>query len=168
MNHVAAVPSADFRIDPATPADVPELLRLVRELAEFERLLHEVVATEASLEAALFGPARNVEAVVAREAAGIAGFALYFHNFSTFVGRRGLYLEDLYVRPEHRGKGYGHALLAHLARLAVERGCGRMEWAVLDWNRRAIDFYQGMGAVPVGDWTIFRITGDALHRLAAR
>lgn len=168
MNPSIAPPPAALSIRPAAPADVPEILALIRELAEYERLLHEVVATEDSLHAALFGPVRAVEAVVAREHAAVVGFALYFHNFSTFLARRGLYLEDLYVRPEHRGKGYGHALLAHLAALAVERGCGRMEWAVLDWNRRAIDFYQAMGAVPASDWTIFRVTGEALARLAGR
>jgi GNAT superfamily N-acetyltransferase len=155
-------------IDAATPADVPEILALIRELAEYERLLHEVVATVASLEQALFGPGSNVEAVVARVDGAVAGFALYFHNFSTFLSRRGLYLEDLYVRPEHRGKGYGHALLSYLAALALDRGCGRLEWTVLDWNRRAIDFYQAMGAVPVSDWTIFRVSGEALDRLAGR
>ena len=155
-------------IESATPADIPEILVLIRELAEYERLLHEVVATEASLEQALFGAGSNVEAVVARADGVVAGFALYFHNFSTFLSRRGLYLEDLYVRPEHRGKGYGHALLSHLAALALDRGCGRLEWTVLDWNRRAIDFYQAMGAVPVSDWTIFRVSGDALDKLAGR
>lgn len=168
MNHTVNVPADNFRIDAATAADVPDILRLVHELAEYERLLHEVVATEALVEAALFGSNRSIEAVVAREGAEVVGFALYFHNFSTFLGRRGLYLEDLYVRPEHRGKGYGHALLEYLAKVAVERDCGRMEWAVLDWNRRAVDFYQAMGAVPVSEWTIFRVTGEALDRLAGR
>jgi len=158
----------DCVIDAATRADVPDILALIRELAEYERLLHEVVATEASLEQALFGPASNVEAVVARVEGEVAGFALYFHNFSTFLSRRGLYLEDLYVRPEYRGKGCGQALLSHLAALALQRGCGRLEWSVLDWNRRAIDFYQSMGAVPVSGWTIFRVSGEALDRLAAR
>lgn len=156
-----------LEIAPAGPGDVDTLLDLVRELAHFERLSHEVVATPSDLNAALFGPQANVEAVLARAEAEVVGFALWFHNFSTFVGRRGLYLEDLYVRPAHRGKGYGRALLRHLARVAVERGCGRMEWAVLDWNERAIDFYRGLGAEPQAAWKIFRLAGDALTRVAA-
>lgn len=148
------------------PGDVDTLLALVRELAEFERLSHEVVATPAQLDAALFGPQANVEAVLARLDDEVVGFALWFHNFSTFVGRRGLYLEDLYVRPAHRGRGYGQALLRHLAAIAVERGCGRMEWAVLDWNRRAIAFYRGLGAEPQEAWRIFRLSGVALERMA--
>ena len=150
----------------ACPGDVDMLLELVRELAEFERLSHEVVATPAQLEAALFGAHANVEAVLARVEGEVVGFALWFHNFSTFVGRRGLYLEDLYIRPAHRGRGYGQALLRHLAAIAVERGCGRMEWAVLDWNQRAVDFYRGLGAAPQDAWTIFRLSGEALERVA--
>lgn len=156
-----------FTLRPATPADVPVLLGLVRELARFERLEHEVVATEPDFAEALFGPTRNVEAVVARVEGEPVGFALWFHDFSTFVGRRGLYLEDLYVRPEHRGRGYGRAMLLHLVRLAVERGCGRMEWAVLDWNVRAEEFYRGLGAVPKTEWNIFRLEGAALAEAAA-
>lgn len=158
--------NANVRIESVTPADVTTLWRLVRELAEFEHLAHEMVATEASLHAALFGPAASVEAVLIHAGADAAGFALWFHNFSTFVGRRGLYLEDLYVRPDFRGRGFGRRLLAHLAALAVERGCARFEWAVLDWNRRAVDFYRAMGAVPMSEWTVFRLRGDALHALA--
>jgi GNAT superfamily N-acetyltransferase len=150
----------------ACPGDVDTLLTLIRELAEFERLSHEVVATPAQLTAALFGPQANVEAALARVEGEVVGFALWFHNFSTFVGRRGLYLEDLYIRPAHRGRGYGQALLRHLASIAVERGCGRMEWAVLDWNRRAVDFYRALGAMPQDDWTIFRLSGEALERVA--
>ncbi len=160
--------NADVRIEPVTPANVATLWRLVRELAEFEHLAHEMVATEASLNAGLFGPGASVEAVLIRTGAEAAGFALWFHNFSTFAGRRGLYLEDLYVRPDFRGRGFGRRLLAHLAALAVERGCVRFEWAVLDWNRRAVDFYRAMGAVPMSEWTVFRLSGDALHALAAR
>lgn len=159
--------SATLSIDPVTRADVPLLLALVRELAEYERLLHEVVATEEGLAAALFGAAPHCEAVLARQNGVPVGFALWFHNFSTFMGRRGLYLEDLYVRPEARGAGVGGELLAWLGRLAVERGCARMEWSVLDWNQRAIDFYRSMGAQPMGDWTVFRVTGPALEQLAA-
>lgn len=154
-------------LDPVTPADVPVLLTLIRELARFERLEHEVVATEPLLAEALFGESRNVEALIAREGAAVVGFALWFHDFSTFVGRRGLYLEDLYVRPEYRGRGYGKAMLAHLARLAVERGCGRMEWAVLDWNLRAEGFYRSLGAEPKSEWTVYRLSGAALEAAAS-
>lgn len=157
-----------LRIEPATPADVPTILQLVRELAEFERLLHEVTATEAQLREELFGPKPRAEVVMARIGEEVAGFALYFHNFSTFLGKAGLYLEDLYVRDKFRGHGCGAALLQYLARLAVERGCGRFEWWVLNWNQRAIDFYKSLGAVPMDEWTVYRVTGDALTRLANR
>jgi GNAT superfamily N-acetyltransferase len=160
--------TADVRIEPVMPPDVATLWRLVRELAEFEHLAHEMVATQESLFAGLFGTAANVEAVLIRDGTEPAGFALWFHNFSTFAGRRGLYLEDLYVRPEFRGRGFGRRLLTHLAAVAVDRGCARLEWAVLDWNRRAVDFYQAMGAVPMNEWTVFRLSGDALQRLAGR
>ena len=156
-----------FALEPVTPSDVAELLALIRELARFERLEHEVVATEPLLAEALFGESRNVEALIAREGAEAVGFALWFHDFSTFVGRRGLYLEDLYVRPEYRGRGYGKAMLVHLARLAVARGCGRMEWAVLDWNVRAEGFYRSLGAEPKSEWTIFRLSGEALEAAAS-
>lgn len=156
-----------FSLQPVTRSDVPELLGLIRELARFERLEHEVVASEELLAEALFGASRNAEALIAREGGVAVGFALWFHNFSTFVGRRGLYLEDLYVRPEHRGRGYGKAMLTHLARLAVERGCGRMEWAVLDWNVRAEDFYRSLGAEPKSEWRIFRLAGPALAAAAS-
>lgn len=159
--------SGGLRIRTAEPSDVRLLLDLVRELAEYERMAHEVVATEDLFASALFGPHRPVEAIIAELDGTPVGFAIYFHNFSTFVGRRGLYLEDLFVRPMYRGRGYGEALLAHLARLAVERGCGRFEWSVLDWNEPAIGFYRKLGAVPMHDWTVFRLTGDALDRLAA-
>lgn len=156
-----------MRIVPATPADVPAVLELIRELAAYEKLLHEVVASEALVREALFGPRPVVECVLAWDGAQPVGFALYFHNFSTFLARPGLYLEDLYVRPEHRGQGIGEALLRHLARLAVQRGCGRMEWSVLNWNRRAIEFYERMGAVGVSEWTVFRVSGEALRRLGS-
>ncbi|MCU0975764.1 MAG: GNAT family N-acetyltransferase [Steroidobacteraceae bacterium] len=156
-----------FTLQPVTRADVPELLALIRELARFERLEHEVVATEALLAEALFGATRNAEALIGRKGGEAVGFALWFHNFSTFVGRRGLYLEDLYIRPEHRGRGYGRAMLTHLARLALERGCGRMEWAVLDWNVRAEDFYRSLGAEPKSEWRIFRLAGPALAATAS-
>jgi GNAT superfamily N-acetyltransferase len=158
----------DFRIAVARPADVPAVLEMIRGLAEFERLAHLCVATETQLSHALFGPDSTVEVVVAWKGAETAGFALFFPNFSTFLGRPGLYLEDLFVRPEFRGRGYGRALLIHLARLAVERGCGRFEWAVLDWNERAIGFYRALGATVLSDWRITRVTGDALAALATQ
>jgi len=154
-------------IVPATPADVPTVNALIRELAEYEKLLHEVVATQELVHEALFGPRPVVECVLARVGTQSVGFALYFFNFSTFLARPGLYLEDLYVRPEHRGQGIGESLLKHLAQLAIQRGCGRMEWAALNWNRRAIDFYEKMGAVGVKEWTTFRVSGEALMRLGS-
>jgi GNAT superfamily N-acetyltransferase len=155
-----------LQITPATLADVPLVLCFIRELAEYERLSHAVTATEELLAEQLFGEPRGAEAIVAREGSEPVGFALFFHNFSTFVGRRGLYLEDLFVRPGHRGRGVGRALLQHLAALAVARGCGRFEWAVLDWNQPAIRFYRSLGARPMDDWTTFRLDGEALVRLA--
>ncbi|GAA5784343.1 GNAT family N-acetyltransferase [Chitiniphilus shinanonensis] len=156
-----------FLIRPATPADVPAVLAMIRELAEFERLTHLVQNTEAMLHDTLFGERPTVECVVGVEGDAPVAFALFFHNYSTFVGRRGLYLEDVYVRPVGRGKGYGGALVRHLARLAQQRGCGRFEWTVLDWNENAIGFYRGLGADVLPDWRICRVTGDALARLAA-
>jgi GNAT superfamily N-acetyltransferase len=153
---------------PASPADVPVVLGFIRSLAEYEHLTNEVVATEELLRRHLFGAERRAEAVIAREDGEPAGFALYFHNFSTFLGRPGLYLEDLFVLPEKRGRGIGRALLLYLARLAFERGCGRMEWAVLDWNAPAIGFYQSLGAKPLSEWTVHRLTGAALEELADR
>ncbi|HEX8904015.1 MAG TPA: GNAT family N-acetyltransferase [Longimicrobiaceae bacterium] len=153
-------------IRPAAEGDVPLILRFVRELAEYERLAHEVVATEDGLRATLFGARPYAEVVIAEEDGQAVGFALFFHNYSTFLGRPGIYLEDLYVTLDARGKGVGRALLAHLARLAVERGCGRLDWSVLDWNEDAIRFYRSLGAVPKDDWTVYRLAGDALARLA--
>ncbi|HEU5358925.1 MAG TPA: GNAT family N-acetyltransferase [Gemmatimonadales bacterium] len=150
----------------ATAADVPLILRFIRGLAEYERLLDECVATEALLRTSLFGPRPDAEVVIASLDDRPAGFALFFHSYSTFLARRGLYLEDLFVLPEFRGKGVGKALLRHLARLAVDRGCGRFEWAVLDWNESAIEFYESLGAVAMGDWITYRLTGEALARLA--
>lgn len=168
MSVSGAAGRADFEIRAAEPGDVPELLALVRELAEYERLSHLVECTEHRLREALFGAQPGVEALLARERSGaVAGFALYFHNYSTFLGRRGLYLEDLYVRPAFRRCGCGSALLARLARLACERGCGRFEWTVLDWNVSAQRFYQGLGAAVLPDWRIVRLTGEALARLAS-
>lgn len=155
-----------IQISSASPDDTPVILSLIRELAEFERLLHQVTATEEELRDHLF-VRRSAEVVLARKDGDVAGFALFFHNFSTFLGKPGLYLEDLYVRPKYRGVGCGAALLRHLARLAVERDCGRFEWSVLDWNQRAIEFYKSLGAEPLDEWTMYRVTGEALKRLAA-
>jgi GNAT superfamily N-acetyltransferase len=151
---------------PATVADVPQILTFIRALADYERLLHEVVATEDGLRAALFGPRPYAEVVLAEDAGVPVGFALFFHTFSTFLGQPGLYLEDLFVMPEVRGRGVGRALLAHLARVALERGCGRVEWAVLDWNAPAIRFYDSLGARPNEQWTVYRLTGAPLAALA--
>ncbi len=153
------------RFRAAVRADVPLILTFIRELADYEGMLDEVVADEATLEEWLFDR-RAAEVVFALEEGREVGFALFFHNFSTFLGRSGVYLEDLYVRPEHRGKGYGKALLKRLARIALERGCGRLEWWCLDWNRPSIDFYLSMGAEPMSDWTVYRVAGEALAELA--
>jgi GNAT superfamily N-acetyltransferase len=150
----------------AEPGDVGAMLALMRELAEFEKLTHLFVATEESLREALFGPRPAAEALVAERDGRIVGYALFFQNFSTFLSRRGLYLEDLYVRPALRGSGLGTALLQRVAAIAVERRCGRFEWSVLDWNQRAIDFYTKMGATVLPDWRIVRVTDDALLQLA--
>jgi len=156
-----------IRIERATERDVPVILQMIRDLADYERMSDQVVATETSLRESLFGERRDAEVLLAYADDNAAGFALFFHNFSTFVGRKGLYLEDLFVKPELRGAGIGKRLLVELARIAVERRCGRFEWSVLDWNEPAIGFYKKLGAVPLHDWTIFRVTGDALAKLAA-
>lgn len=156
----------NLRIEKANEEHLPLILSFIKELAEYERLSNEVVADEQSLREALFGQRPAAEVVISYYEDRAVGFALFFHNFSTFLSRRGLYLEDLYVKPEARGKGIGRALLTHLARLARERNCGRFEWAVLDWNEPAINFYKSLGALPLNDWTIFRLTGKALQRLA--
>jgi GNAT superfamily N-acetyltransferase len=155
-----------FSIRPAEPADVSDIYDMIVELAVFEKLEHLVVATEPLLHEGLFGARPAAEAIVGVEDGQVRAFALFFHNFSTFLTRKGLYLEDLYVRQAHRGKGYGRQMLVELARLAVERGCGRFEWSVLDWNESAITFYQRMGADILPDWRICRVTGDALRQLA--
>jgi GNAT superfamily N-acetyltransferase len=154
-----------LNIRPAKPADVPLIADLIRQLARFEKLEHEVVLTEDLLTAGLFGARPYAEAVLAEEAGEPIGFALFFHTFSTFLARPGLYLEDLFVLPEHRGRGVGSAVLAHLAHLALERGCGRLEWAVLNWNQEAIRFYERLGARPNSEWTVYRLTGEALTAL---
>jgi GNAT superfamily N-acetyltransferase len=149
----------------ATENDVPLILRFIRELADYERMLNDVVATEESLQKWIFD--RKKAEVIFAEIDGTAvGMALYFYNFSTFVGKAGIYLEDLFVKKEFRGKGYGRALLNQIARTAIEQDCGRVEWACLDWNQPSIDFYRAMGAVPLNDWTLFRVSGEALTRLA--
>lgn len=154
-------------IRPATPADVPTIARLILALADYERLTHEAVPDEAKLHDHLFGPRPYCECLIAGEGSVAVGFALFFHNYSTFLTRPGLYLEDLFVLPEYRGRGYGKALLVALAKVAVDRGCGRFEWSVLDWNEPSIQFYKALGAKPMDEWTIYRVTGDALTKLAA-
>jgi GNAT superfamily N-acetyltransferase len=156
-----------LRIDAATEGDVPTILALITALAEYEHMSADVVADHAAIRASLFGPSPDAEVAIARLDEEAAGFAVWFHNYSTFLGRRGLYLEDLFVRPERRGRGIGRALLAHLARVAIARDCGRMEWSVLDWNEPAIAFYRRIGARPMTGWSTYRLTGDALARLAA-
>jgi GNAT superfamily N-acetyltransferase len=148
------------------PDDVPTIFGLIKGLAEYERLSHEVVGTEALLREHLFGEKRFVEVLLAEAEGRPVGFALFFHNYSTFLTRPGIYLEDLFVLPDERGRGYGKALLAALGRLAVERGCGRLEWSVLDWNEPSIKFYRSLGAVGLDEWTVNRVTGQALESLA--
>jgi GNAT superfamily N-acetyltransferase len=156
-----------IRIEPATERDVPLVLQMIRDLADYEKMSDQVVATEPMLRDALFGAHPGAEVIMAYVNDRPAGFALFFHNFSTFLGQRGLYLEDLFVTPEHRGHGVGARLLVELARIALARGCGRFEWAVLDWNAPAIGFYKRLGAEPMDAWTVFRVTGGALQKLGA-
>ena len=163
MNEKAA---PEFHIRPATPEDIPLVLAFVRELAEYERLSRLVSASEARLRESLFGEHAGAEVLLGFAGDTPAGFAVYFHNFSTFLGVKGLWLEDLYVRPALRRLGYGRALLLRVARIARMRGCGRFEWAALAWNEPAIRFYKSLGAVALDDWTIFRVTGPALEKLA--
>ena len=155
-----------FEIRTATEADVPLILDFIKQLAEYERLAHAVVATEEMIRNTLFGERRFAEVIIAEEDAHPAGFALFFHNYSTFLGQPGIYLEDLFVKPDYRGRGYGKALLARLAAIARERNCGRLEWAVLNWNEPAIGFYKSLGARPMDEWTVYRVTGKALEDLA--
>jgi GNAT superfamily N-acetyltransferase len=157
---------SNVHIMSAVEADVPVILELITALADYEKLTHLVVATEGDLRVSLFGSKPVAEVVLAREEDRAVGFALFFHNFSTFLGKPGLYLEDLFVVPEWRGQGVGERLITHLARLAVERNCGRMEWSVLAWNEPAIRFYTRLGAPPMPDWRICRLTGDPLTRVA--
>jgi GNAT superfamily N-acetyltransferase len=155
-----------FRIEAAMPADLSDILGMIRELAQYEKLAHLCVATEADLARNLFASPARIEVLLGKKQGESVCFALFFHNFSTFLGKPGLYLEDLFVRPGFRRNGYGRAMLVQLARLAVERGCGRFEWSVLDWNEPALRFYQSLGAVVLPDWRITRVTGAALAALA--
>jgi GNAT superfamily N-acetyltransferase len=154
-------------IRPATPTDVPTIAKLIRDLADYEKLLHAVVLKESDLHNHLFGPRKYAEVLLAEDAGTVVGFALFFHNYSTFRAKPGIYLEDLFVVPEARGKGHGKALLAALARLAVERDCSRVEWSVLNWNAPSIQFYKSLGAKPMDEWTVYRLTDDALTKLAS-
>jgi GNAT superfamily N-acetyltransferase len=158
--------ATDFEIRPARVEDVPIILELIRDLATYERAPNEVTATEQQLVDVLFGTRPAAEVLLALEGKSPVGFAVFFHNFSTWLGRPGLYLEDLFVKPDKRGKGYGRALLVDLAKIARDRGCGRMEWAVLDWNEPAIKFYRALGAKPMDEWTVFRLTREGIARLA--
>lgn len=151
----------------ATPADVPDVARLIRGLAEYERLAHVVNLDEGRLQGHLFGPRPYAEVLLAEDAGAVVGFALFFHNYSTFLARPGIYLEDLFVEPPFRGKGYGKALLRAIAKLAVERGCGRLEWSVLNWNEPSIRFYESLGARRLDEWSGYRVTGEALRELAS-
>lgn len=157
-----------FSIRAATVEDIPVILGFIKDLAAYEKLPHEVTATEDLLRRNLFTERRTAEALLASEGDKYVGFAVFFHNFSTFLGKPGIYLEDLYVHPEFRGRGYGKALMIYLARLAQERDCGRFEWWVLDWNSPSIEFYRSLGAVPMDEWTVQRMTGDALTSLAGQ
>lgn len=157
---------SDIKIVAGTEADIPEILNFIKALAIYEKLEHEAVATSSLLKEHLFGKDRFAEVIFIQENDVKVGFALFFKNFSTFLGLPGIYLEDLFVLPEHRGKGYGKKLLAHIAKLAVDRGYGRFEWSVLDWNTPAIDFYRSLGAIPMEEWTVQRLTGETLKKLA--
>ena len=163
MNETVAL-----QVRPANGQDLPVIFGFIRALAEYENLSHEVVTNESELRHMLFGPRPFAEVVLAYTGKDVVGFALFFHTFSTFVGRPGLYLDDLFVNPEQRGKGYGKALMRHLARLALERGCGRFEWSVLDWNTPSINFYQRLGATLLNNWTVCRMDGVAIGKLGAQ
>ena len=156
----------ELTIKAATIDDIPVILSFIKKLADYEKLSHAVTATEDGLCKVLFGARSYAETVIAYHENHPVGFALFFHNFSTFLGKPGIYLEDLFVDVEQRGKGYGKALLAHLAKLAQERNCGRLEWSVLNWNEPSIRFYESLGAVPMNEWTVYRLTGQALENLA--
>ncbi len=158
----------NFQIRKASESDLSLIVWFIQQLAEYERLSHEAVMTEESLKQSLFGPRAAAEVLLGYSDGKPVGFAVFFHNFSTFLGKPGLYLEDLFVIPEMRGKGYGRAFLVELAKIARERNCGRFEWSVLDWNESAIQFYKNLGAVPMSEWTVFRVTGEALKKLSEK
>lgn len=168
MNNSITTSISGFTIRTATEQDVPLILEFIKALAEYEKLSHEVVATEDLLREHLFGRESHAEVIIGEQEGEPVGFALFFHNFSTFLGRPGIHLEDLFVFPEYRGNGFGTAMLSYLANLAVERGCGRLEWAVLNWNKPAIDFYESLEARPVDKWIIYRVTGETLEGLKER
>lgn len=168
MSAVSSSTVKDLTVRPAVAADVPLIFSFIKSLAQYEKLSHEVSATEDSLRATLFGARPSAEVVIADLKGKAVGFALFFHNYSTFVGKPGLYLEDLFVQPDARGAGVGKALLVYLAQLAQSRGCGRFEWWVLDWNKDAIGFYKSLGARAMDDWTVFRVDDEALQKLASR
>jgi GNAT superfamily N-acetyltransferase len=165
---VIATDTPGFQIKSAAESDIPSILSFIKKLARYERLSHEVVATEELLRETLFGNRRTAEVAIGYLETKPVGFVLFVHNYSTFLGKPGLYIEDLYVDEDYRRRGYGRALLLHVARLAKERHCGRLEWAVLDWNQPAIDFYKKLGALPMSEWTVFRITGKRLDELAGQ
>jgi GNAT superfamily N-acetyltransferase len=156
----------DFEIRPAADGDAPLVMSFIKKLAVYEKLAHKVTATEDLLRETLFGERRYAEVIIGYDRGEPVGFALFFHNYSTFLGKPGVYLEDLYVDEEHRGRGFGKALLGYLAKLAKERNCGRLEWSVLNWNEPSINFYKALGAAQLDDWMVFRVTGDALDKLA--
>jgi len=158
----------NINIRPAAKADVPLILSLIKDLATYEKLLDQVIATEAILEESLFGASAHAEVIVGSIQNMDVGYALFFQSFSTFLGKSGIYIEDLYVKRAHRGKGLGKAMLKHIAELAVDRGCKRLEWSVLDWNEPAIRFYESLGAVPMNGWTVYRLTGDTLESLSRK
>jgi len=158
----------NFTIKPATKKDVPVILAFIKKLADYERLSHEAVATDELLQRTLFGQRRTAEVAIGYFNNQPVGFVLFFHNFSTFLGRPGIYIEDLFVEEDFRRRGFGGALLAHVAKLAVARHCGRLEWSVLDWNEPAVNFYKKLGAMPMNEWTVFRVTGEKLNQLATR
>jgi GNAT superfamily N-acetyltransferase len=163
-----ATDTRGFQIKSATESDVSVILSFVKKLARYEQLLHEVVATEDLLRETLFGKRRTTEVAIGYLETKPVGFVLFFHNYSTFLGKPGLYIEDLFVDEDYRRRGYGRALLLHVARLAKQRGCGRLEWSVLDWNQPAIDFYKKLGALPMSEWTVFRVAGKSLDELAGQ
>jgi GNAT superfamily N-acetyltransferase len=168
MNMTSPKDIPSFQVRAATKADVPIILAFIKKLADYERLSHEVIATEKILNETLFGRRRTAEIAIGFYKKEPVGFVLFFHNYSTFLGQPGIYIEDLYVEEAFRRRGFGRALLTYVAQLAQERRCGRLEWSVLDWNEPAINFYQKLGAVPMKEWTTFRLTGDSLKKLAAK